>query len=113
MVQCYFDISRLFDISPGCFTPKPKVDSTVLRLDHHEKLNREIDYRHFREFLRGCFFQKRKKLTNSLAAATTISKETIEMSLASMGRKADTRAEQLSLQEFTELYKATGFNVKN
>ncbi len=111
MVQCFYDISRLFDIPPGCFTPRPKVDSTVLRLDSHEKLDKEIDYRQFREFLRGCFFQKRKKLTNSLAAAMKIPRETIEKSLASLGRKADTRAEKLSLLELAKLYKAVRINV--
>ena len=111
MVQCFYDISRLFDIPPGCFTPKPKVDSTVLRFDPHVKLDKEIDYMQFREFLRGCFFHKRKKLTNSLAAATKISIETIEKSLSSLDRKADTRAEQLSLPEFAKLYKAVRINV--
>jgi len=111
MVQCFYDISRLFDIPPGCFAPRPKVDSTVLRLDPHEKLDKEIDYRQFREFLRGCFFQKRKKLTNSLAAGMKIPRETIEKSLASLGRKADTRAEKLSLLELAKLYKAVRINV--
>lgn len=111
MVQCFYDVNRLFDIPPGCFTPRPKVDSTVLQLDPHEKLDKEIDYRQFREFLRGCFFQKRKKLTNSLAAAMKISRETIEKSLTSLGRKADTRAEQLSLLELIKLYKAVRVHV--
>ena len=111
MVQCFYDISRLFDIPPGCFSPKPKVDSTVLKLEPHRKLDKEIDYGQFKEFLRGCFFQKRKRLTNSLAAAMKISKETIEKSLASLGRKADTRAEQLSLQELMRLYKAVRIYV--
>ncbi len=111
MVQCFYDISKLFDIPAGCFAPRPKVDSTVLRFDPHEKLDREIDYMKFRKFLRGCFFHKRKKLINSLAAATKISRETIENSLASLGRKADTRAEQLSLQELANLYKAVGIDV--
>lgn len=111
MMQCFYDIRRLFGIPPGCFTPRPKVDSTVVRLDPHEKLEKEIDYVQFREFLRGCFFHKRKKLTNSLAAATKISIETIEKSLFSLGRKADTRAEQLSLPELAKLYKAVRINV--
>lgn len=111
MMQCFYDIRRLFGIPPGCFTPRPKVDSTVVRLDPHEKLEKEIDYVQFREFLRGCFFHKRKKLTNSLAAATKISIETIEKSLSSLGRKADTRAEQLSLAELAKLYKAVRINV--
>lgn len=111
MVQCFYDVNRLFDIPPGCFSPKPKVDSTVLRLEPHEKLDKEIDYKQFRAFLRGCFFQKRKRLTNSLAAAMKISRETIEESLVSLGRKADTRAEQLSLLELTRLYKAVRIYV--
>jgi 16S rRNA (adenine1518-N6/adenine1519-N6)-dimethyltransferase len=111
MVQCFYDIRRLFDIPPGCFSPKPRVDSTVLKLEPRRKLDKEIDYGQFKEFLRGCFFQKRKRLTNSLAAAMKVSKETIEKSLADLGRKADTRAEQLSLQELMRLYKAVRIYV--
>jgi 16S rRNA (adenine1518-N6/adenine1519-N6)-dimethyltransferase len=111
MAQCFYDISRLFAIPPGCFTPSPKVDSTVLRFDPHAKLDKEIDYPQFRQFLRGCFFQKRKKLANSLAAATGISKESVIKGLSFLGRSADTRAEELSLPELSKLYKAIGINV--
>jgi 16S rRNA (adenine1518-N6/adenine1519-N6)-dimethyltransferase len=112
MAQSFFDIKRLFDIPPGCFSPKPKVFSTVLSLMPDKKIG-EIDYPSFRDFVRACFSQKRKKLVNSLfargpeVAGQEFGKPQIENYLARLGKKDDIRAEQLTLRDFLELYKLT------
>jgi 16S rRNA (adenine1518-N6/adenine1519-N6)-dimethyltransferase len=109
MAQSFFNIKRLFDIPPGCFSPKPKVDSTVLSLIPDKKIG-EISYPSFRDFVRAGFSQKRKKLVNSLVSRSpeimgkSFSKEQIENYLASLGKNSDIRAEQLSLRDFLELY---------
>jgi 16S rRNA (adenine1518-N6/adenine1519-N6)-dimethyltransferase len=108
MVQCFFDIRRLFDIPPGCFSPRPKVVSTALRLLPQRHLDPGIDFPQFRDFLRACFSQKRKKLINSLAAALSMDRDLIEKKTVSLGLKSDVRAEQLSLPELTELFKSVG-----
>lgn len=108
MVQCFFDIRKLFDIPPGCFVPRPKVVSTALRLLPRRRLDSGIDYPRFRDFLRACFSQKRKKLANSLASSLNMEREWIETKLVSLGQRRDTRAEQLSLSELTELFKSAG-----
>lgn len=110
IAQSYFDIKKLFDIPPGCFTPKPKVDSTALMLTPSKKI--DIEFIEFRDFLRAAFSQKRKKLANSLISrelpnAKDYTREEIENFLVSLGKKADIRAEQLSLSDFLELYKMT------
>jgi 16S rRNA (adenine1518-N6/adenine1519-N6)-dimethyltransferase len=109
MVQSHFDIKRLFDIAPGSFSPKPKVFSTALKLTPHKKIPDNIDYEKFKDFLRTCFAKKRKKLTNSLlaefdSAKKAEEKQKIENLLATLGKKADIRAEQLTLNDFLELY---------
>jgi 16S rRNA (adenine1518-N6/adenine1519-N6)-dimethyltransferase len=110
MAQSFFNISRLFGIPPGCFSPRPKVDSSVLSLMPDNKIQ-EIDYPSFRDFVRAGFAQKRKKLVNSLVsrghevAGRAFTKMQIENCLASLGKNNDIRAEQLSLREFLELYK--------
>ncbi len=104
LAQSFFDISRLFNIPPGCFSPRPKVNSTALFLKPNKKLD-DILYPDFKDFVRGCFFQKRKKLTNSLVASSGIDKNIIENRLAAMGKTVDCRAEELSLEEFYDLYR--------
>jgi 16S rRNA (adenine1518-N6/adenine1519-N6)-dimethyltransferase len=108
MVQCFFDIRKLFDIPPGCFVPRPKVVSTALRFSPRRRLDSEIDYPGFRDFLRACFSRKRKKLANSLAASLNMDRGWIETKLVSLGLRRDSRAEQLSLSELTELFKSVG-----
>jgi 16S rRNA (adenine1518-N6/adenine1519-N6)-dimethyltransferase len=109
MAQSYFNIKRVFDIPPGSFSPKPKVYSTVLTLTPDKKIG-DINYPSFRDFVRACFSQKRKKLVNSLAArglevaGKSFNKDQIENYLARLGKKGDIRAEQLSLRDFLELY---------
>jgi 16S rRNA (adenine1518-N6/adenine1519-N6)-dimethyltransferase len=108
MVQSFFDVRRLFDIPPGCFSPRPKVVSSALRLLPHRHLEPEIDFGRFRDFLRACFSQKRKKLANSLASALNVNRESIEGEMISLGFKSDTRAEQLPLPELVRLFKSVG-----
>jgi 16S rRNA (adenine1518-N6/adenine1519-N6)-dimethyltransferase len=104
LIQMHYEVSRLFDISPGCFSPKPKVTSTVVRLVPEPKLAPETDYASFREFIYSCFSQKRKTLVNSLGSSMNLDKPDLEKTLVSLGKRTDIRAEQLSGQEFLVLY---------
>lgn len=104
LAQSFFDISRAFNIPPGCFSPRPKVDSIVLRLEPNRKLPRRIPYDEFAGFVRKCFSQKRKKLANSLAGAGGIDKRAVEGMLMSLGKTPNSRAEELTLSEFYRLY---------
>lgn len=104
LVQMFYDVSRLFDISPGCFSPKPKVTSTVLRLLSDMKFPENTDYYSFREFIHACFSQKRKTLVNSLSSSMDLDKGQLEKMLVSSGKRADIRAEHMSGQELLNLY---------
>jgi 16S rRNA (adenine1518-N6/adenine1519-N6)-dimethyltransferase len=109
LAQMFYSISRFFDIPPGCFSPKPRVVSTVLKLLPSPKLESGFDYARFREFIYACFAQKRKTLVNSLKSSGGYNKDTIEKFLVSMGKSPDIRAEQLSGDRFLALYgKITG-----
>lgn len=105
LVQSFYKISRIFNIPPGCFVPKPKVNSSVLRFEPLKKLDDDIFYPDFKDFIRSCFHQKRKKLTNSLATSTEKDKTVIVKQLAALGKTVNCRAEELSLNEFYELYR--------
>jgi 16S rRNA (adenine1518-N6/adenine1519-N6)-dimethyltransferase len=104
LAQSFYDIEKLFDIPPGCFSPKPKVTSSALRFRPCRSLDIKIDYIYFRDFVRSCFSQKRKKLINSLAAASGIAKNEIDERLLSMGLRSNVRAEELTLNQYYRLY---------
>jgi len=109
LVQMFYAVSRLFDIPAGCFSPKPKVVSTVVKLVPDLKLKPGINYNSFKQFIYECFAQKRKTLVNSLKSSGEFEKDIIEKSLVSLGKSTDIRAEQVSGQEFMKLYgKITG-----
>jgi 16S rRNA (adenine1518-N6/adenine1519-N6)-dimethyltransferase len=111
MVQSFYDVQKLFNIPPGSFSPRPEVYSTALSLTPHRKIDDDIDFISFRDFLRACFAQKRKTLANSLFASQVQaglrlkSRTQIERILTEMRHAPNIRAEQLSLSEFLEIYR--------
>jgi 16S rRNA (adenine1518-N6/adenine1519-N6)-dimethyltransferase len=90
----------LLTVKPGAFCPPPKVDSAVVRLSPRARAEELgiADANDFLEFISACFRQKRKTLRNNLVQ--TNFKEGIE-SLP----EASKRAEQLSLEQFADLYR--------
>lgn len=99
-VECQFFAATeyLFTVAPSAFQPPPKVDSAAIRLTPRSSLAVE-DPKEFLTFVSTCFRQKRKTLRNNLAASYPA--ESYE-SLPEISK----RAEQLSLREFVELYRA-------
>jgi 16S rRNA (adenine1518-N6/adenine1519-N6)-dimethyltransferase len=91
-------------IPPAAFRPPPKVTSALVHLrPPGERANLGLrDEGRFFEFVKQCFAQKRKKLTNNLRALTT--PEAIGNILHALGIRSDVRAEQLSVAQFAQLY---------
>jgi 16S rRNA (adenine1518-N6/adenine1519-N6)-dimethyltransferase len=90
----------LFTVKPGAFRPPPKVDSSVIRLRPHPRAA-ELgiqDPRKFLEFVSACFRQKRKTLRNNLTGMN------LQQSIEAMPQ-AGQRAEQLTLEQFADLYR--------
>jgi 16S rRNA (adenine1518-N6/adenine1519-N6)-dimethyltransferase len=85
----------LFPVPPSAFSPPPKVDSAVVRLTPHAP--RVDDVRPFLQFVGQCFRHKRKTIRNNLAGLR-------DRNLLSEVPETSRRAEQLSLDEFAELY---------
>lgn len=89
----------LFKVPPGAFSPPPKVDSAVVRLTIEPAGERLgiTDASRFLTFLRACFAQKRKTLRNNLSRLYG------QQALDAQS-EAGLRAEQLSLEQFADLY---------
>ena len=101
------DVRPVFDVGPEHFHPRPKVDSTVLRLDFHPEPARLAALGPFdRELLarvtRAAFAQRRKTLANALKALAEDRTRPARW-LESAGIAASARAETLTLADFVRL----------
>lgn len=98
LTQAYFDVSYLFDVPPGCFTPPPKVMSGVVRFVNVHNPHQIGSFKKFKLLVKTAFGQRRKTLRNAL--------KSILPPEASDHELMDKRAEQLSVADFVSLYKA-------
>ncbi len=98
--QIFADVKMLFDVSPNCFFPAPKVTSTVVQL---RMLGAPrfplVDEQEFRRMVRGVFGKRRKTLRNSLAYVVDPVPEVPGFDLSK-------RPEQLTVQELVALANA-------
>lgn len=106
--QLYAQVDSLMTLPPGAFSPPPQVYSSVLRLRFAPRFAElGVEAETFIPFLRKCFAQKRKTLSNNLRAAGY---ETA--ALAAAAEKAEVslqaRAEALSLEEMARLFLRLG-----
>lgn len=90
-------VERLFDVSPGCFRPRPKVTSTIVRVTPREVplLSGDALKRYFR-LVQAAFTHRRKTLTNSLQRAWPEMEEPARAELEARGLLPNMRPEQLA-----------------
>src|ERR1700730_15102545 len=108
--QLYSKVDKVVTLTPGAFSPPPKVHSTVVRLVPSPRLEKlYVDEKGFIDFLKLSFGQKRKTLWNNLKGRYP--SDGLERALAKARVKPSVRAETLSLEAsanvFRELTSAT------
>jgi 16S rRNA (adenine1518-N6/adenine1519-N6)-dimethyltransferase len=94
----------VFRIPPGAFLPPPQVNSALLALalpGERARLGVQNDAA-FLKFLQNCFSKKRKTLRNNLKE--TFSDAKISAALAACKLTQKSRAEELPLRQFAQLY---------
>ena len=102
----YATVKRLFTVPAGCFTPRPKVDSAVVRFDLRERpAVRVKDEKLLLGLIRAAFAYRRKTLVNCVqnACGERFPREMIEHTLARMGCSASARGESLDIDGFAFL----------
>ena len=92
--QYYAECSKLFDIPPTAFFPKPKVDSSIVQLKFRETPSPVRDFELFRKIVKRSFNQRRKMLRNSLSQF--VGNKAVDFDL-------QRRPEELSVQDFIRL----------
>ena len=92
------DIRLCFGVKPAAFHPPPKVDSAVVLIEPRRKELGIGEPAGFVEFLGRCFRYKRKTIRNNLA-------EFYGRERLDSWPEAGLRAEQISLEQFAEMYR--------
>ncbi len=102
-VGFYCTVEHVANAPKEVFVPRPKVDSTILRLDVRSMRPVDlIDEKIFFETVRNGFGQRRKTLLNSLTGVRGLPKDRIAEALSAAGIDPMRRAETLSLEEFAK-----------
>lgn len=103
-VRYYCEPEILFNVSKGSFLPAPNVDSCVIKLNlHKEPIVDIIDEKMFFKVVKASFGQRRKTLPNTLSSGLSLPKDTINNILNSLNIPLNTRAEQLTMQNFASI----------
>ncbi len=103
--QYYAEPEILFDVPAHCFLPQPKVTSAVitLRVRSHRPWQIDDEKLFFRT-VKASFAQRRKKLSNGLAAGfAELGKTGAAEVIAAAGLPENVRGETLSIEQFARL----------
>ena len=92
---------KILDIKPGAFHPKPKVLSSIVKLQSKKPLESKIQSR-LDEIIRMAFNQRRKKIRNSLKELF------IPEMIFECGIDPNQRAENLSVDDYIKLSEIEG-----
>jgi 16S rRNA (adenine1518-N6/adenine1519-N6)-dimethyltransferase len=95
LMQAYYDVEYLFDVSNQSFTPAPKVQSGVIRLRRRKEELKVKSDRYFWVLVKTAFNQRRKTLRNAVKSQFT--PEVLQEEIFSK------RAEALSIEDFAQL----------
>lgn len=107
LLQYYFDIKRVCNVSRYSFNPVPKVESTVLSFTEKERL--DIDIEKYKEFLKIAFRQKRKTLKNNLSKFDW---NNVKQVLDKYNLSESVRAEEINGDIFVELFNVLYFSAR-
>ena len=103
LVNNYFKISMLQKVSPGQFSPPPKVDSVVLSFERKESPIIPLkDWKAYEDFLRKLFSNRRKQLFSVLK--NYYEKNKIKKILEQLDVNTNARAETLGFEKVISLY---------
>ncbi len=95
LVQAYYNVEYLFDVSNDCFNPPPKVQSGVIKLNRRATPLQVKSDRAYWVLVKTAFNQRRKTLRNAVKSLFTAEELQNEI--------FNKRAEALSIEDFAAL----------
>jgi len=107
ILQMFATVEKVLDVPAGCFYPRPKVESSVIKGFFLERPLLEIaDEEFFIRLVRDAFAQRRKMLINNLKKSKFLegfSDVDLKEAMNAAGIDGQRRGETLSVEEFGHL----------
>jgi 16S rRNA (adenine1518-N6/adenine1519-N6)-dimethyltransferase len=103
ILQFLAEVKIEFFVPKTCFYPVPEVDSAVVSIELKRQQD-QADVAPFIQFVKHAFHQRRKTMLNNLTSMYHWKKSDVETVLEQHGFSPSVRAEELSLNEFIQLY---------
>ena len=101
LLNCKYDLKKLFVVSRNCFDPVPKVESAVVNFKlKEESAYKNIDVNALRKFISLAFSHKRKTLKNNIGNEMF---NNIYSILESYGFNSNVRAEEIPLEVYLDI----------
>ncbi|UCD23395.1 MAG: ribosomal RNA small subunit methyltransferase A [Gemmatimonadota bacterium] len=108
-VQAVAGVERLFVVRAGSFSPPPKVDSAVVRIEPlRDPLVADTEVADFRRFTTGLFSQRRKQLKRVLRSTTGFDATEVDGALSELDLDPTARPEDLGPGDVVLLYRKLG-----
>jgi 16S rRNA (adenine1518-N6/adenine1519-N6)-dimethyltransferase len=104
MTKARGDVTKLFDLQPGAFSPPPSVVSTLVKIDLKDNVI-QSDIDEFRKCVRAAFSSRRKQIKNNISNSYGISKDKVAEILQDIGVADKARAENLTVEDYDNLTK--------
>jgi 16S rRNA (adenine1518-N6/adenine1519-N6)-dimethyltransferase len=105
IASLYYDREIVCIVPPESYRPPPGVESAVVRFDRHGREYGLDNVPRFEKFVRACFKKKRKSLLNNLNSAYPLPRPELQELIESRFSSDTVRAEQLTLEQFIDLWK--------
>ncbi len=101
------EVRTAFRISPAAFSPRPKVQSAMVRFRPKPRVRNPDFEVHFIELLKACFAYRRKKILNSLGRSQFIGHRAGEL-LSAAAIPPNLRAEDIDVAGYERLARLIG-----
>lgn len=99
-LQYFFEISRVCNVDKNAFVPRPRVDSSVIKMKKRTNVLYVKDFSLFEKLVRDSFRFKRKTIKNNLYDYNL---SIIDMVLSNYGYDLNVRSENLSYEIFVDM----------
>jgi 16S rRNA (adenine1518-N6/adenine1519-N6)-dimethyltransferase len=105
MIQTTCRVERCIDLSPQCFSPRPQVRSTVVRIVPRGPIFPISDWKLYADVVRALFSHRRKTVRNCLRNSRGILRdEDVELMLSALPEEIlSSRPEALYLEDFATI----------
>ena len=102
-VQYWAQPKIIFTLKPTNFSPPPKVESAVIKLENKEQKPEIENSDNFYKFIHIIFKQPRKTLVNNLRSGTKLPLKNIENMLKNLKIDEKARPQDLSLEQIKKI----------